>query len=47
MGGQGWIVGPDGEILGITSREQPFVTVEIDPQKADRAKKTYPRYVKQ
>jgi len=47
MGGQGWIAGPDGEILGVTSQEQPFVTVEIDPQKADRAKKTYPRYVKQ
>ncbi len=46
MGGQGWIIGPDGEILGVTSRELPFVTVEIDPQKADKAKKTYPRYVK-
>jgi len=47
MGGQGWIVGPDGEILGVTSREQPFVTVDIDTEKADRAKKTYPRYVKE
>lgn len=46
MGGQGWIVGPDGEILGVTSREQSFVTVDIDVEKANRAKKTYPRYVK-
>jgi N-carbamoylputrescine amidase len=46
MGGQGWVVGPDAEILGVTSQDQKFVTVDIDPQKADRAKKTYPRYVK-
>lgn len=46
MGGQGWIVGPDGEVLGVTSREQPFITVEIDLKKADDAKRTYPRYIK-
>jgi N-carbamoylputrescine amidase len=45
FGGQGWIVGPDGEVLGLTSREQPFVTIEIDLSVAECAKQTYPRYV--
>jgi predicted amidohydrolase len=45
FGGQGWIVSPDGEVLGLTSRQHPFVTVEIDPSAAERAKTTYPRYV--
>lgn len=45
FGGGGWVIGPDGEILGLTSQEQPFVTVEIDLNEADRAKTTYPRYV--
>ena len=44
-GGQGWVIGPDGEVLGLTSREQPFVTVEIDLREAECAKETYPRYV--
>jgi N-carbamoylputrescine amidase len=44
LGGQGWIVDPEGEILGVTSREQPFVTVEIDLGLAEQAKHTYPRY---
>jgi N-carbamoylputrescine amidase len=45
FGGSGWIVGPDGQVLGVTSRQQPFVTVEIDLNTAEQAKKTYPRYV--
>jgi len=45
LGGQGWIVGPDGQVLGLTSRERAFVTVEIDLREAERAKQTYPRYV--
>lgn len=45
LGGQGWIVAPDGEVLGLTSREQPFVTVEVDLAAAEHAKGTYPRYV--
>ncbi len=44
-GGQGWIIGPDGEVLGLTSKEQPFITVEIDLSEAECAKQTYPRYV--
>jgi len=43
FGGHGWVVGPDGEVLGLTSRSRPFVTVEIDRAKAEKAKATYPR----
>lgn len=43
-GGFGWIVGPDGDVLGLTSRRKPIITAEIDLQKAVAAKKTYPRY---
>ncbi len=43
FGGCGWVFGPDGEVLGATSKEQPFLTVEVDPGAARRAKKTYPR----
>lgn len=44
--GVGWIIEPDeGKILGVTSSHQPFLTLEIDLNQADRAKKTYPRYV--
>ena len=44
LGGQGWIVCPEGEILRLTSQEQPFVTVEIALGIAEQAKHTYPRY---
>ena len=43
FGGHGWVVGPDAEVLGLTSNATPFVTVEIDRARADRAKGTYPR----
>lgn len=46
FGGQGWVVDPDGAVLGLTSREQPFVTVEIDLHTAELARQTYPRYVR-
>lgn len=45
FGGQGWVVGPDGEVLALTSADQPFISVEIDLQLAELAKHTYPRYV--
>jgi N-carbamoylputrescine amidase len=45
FGGQGWIVGPDGEVLGLTSTGHPFLTMEIALEEAERAKSTYPRYV--
>jgi N-carbamoylputrescine amidase len=45
FGGQGWVIGPDGDVLALTSPQQPFVTVEIDLAEAERAKRTYPRDV--
>jgi N-carbamoylputrescine amidase len=45
FGGQGWIVDPDGDVLAVTSREEPFATVDIDLAAAEAAKRTYPRYV--
>src|SRR5262245_60248331 len=47
LGGQGWIIGPDGEVLATTSPEQPFVTIELDLAAAEHAKQTYPRYVRE
>ncbi len=45
MGGMGWMAGPNGEVLALTSRKEPFKTVGIDLDEANRAKETYPRYV--
>ncbi len=45
LGGMGWVIDPDGQVLGKTSDEQPFLTLEIDLQIAEQAKITYPRYV--
>ncbi len=44
FGGLAWITGPDGEVLATTSKNQPFITMEIDLKQADEAKSTYPRY---
>ena len=44
FGGHGWIVGPDGNLLGRTSSLEPFVTIDIDLTVAEEAKLTYPRY---
>jgi N-carbamoylputrescine amidase len=44
LGGQGWIVGPESEVLARTSRREPFATIDIDLADAERAKRTYPRY---
>jgi len=46
-GGCGWIIDPNGNILATTSDDEPFVTVEIDLRDAEKAKETYPRYVKE
>jgi N-carbamoylputrescine amidase len=44
--GVGWIIEPEeGQVLGLTSPDQPFLTVELDLSIADQAKHTYPRYV--
>jgi N-carbamoylputrescine amidase len=45
FGGQGWIVGPDGEVLALTTPDEPFVTQDVDLTAAEQAKHTYPRYV--
>lgn len=45
FGGLGWVIDPDGRVLATTSRQQPFVSVEIDLAVAEAAKTTYPRYV--
>lgn len=44
-GGSGWIIDPAGEVLGVTSAAEPFVTRDIDLTKAARAGESYPRYV--
>ncbi len=41
--GRSWLVSPEGEILGETSADMPYLTVEIDLEEANRAKGTYPR----
>ena len=46
MGGQGWIIDPEGEVLAITSAQKPIISLAIDLGKAEEAKNTYPRYVK-
>jgi N-carbamoylputrescine amidase len=45
LGGQGWVIDPDGNVLAVTSRNRPFVTVEIDLTRAEAAKQDYPRYM--
>jgi len=44
-GGIGWIISPDGEILGRTTREEPFVTMDIDLAATVTARSSYPRYI--
>lgn len=46
MGGTGWVIDPDGQVLALTSDSEPFVTVDIDLAYAESAKATYPRYLK-
>lgn len=43
--GAGLVIGPNGEMLASTSRQEPFVTVDIDLTESARAKRTYPRDV--
>jgi len=46
--GAGWIIEPqEGEVLGVTSMEEPFVTREIALAAAEAAKSSYPRYVEE
>ncbi len=44
--GRGWIIEPEeGDILAMTSPSQPFITMDIDLQVPEGAKKTFPRCV--
>jgi N-carbamoylputrescine amidase len=43
FGGVAWVIGPDGEILGLTNEREPFVTVDCALAISDHAKSTYPR----
>ena len=45
LGGLGWIIGPDGEVLALTTPSRPCATMTIDLGRAERAKETFPRYV--
>ena len=47
LGGIGWIISPEGEILNSTNPNRPFITMNLDLNKSRDAKKTYPRYVKE
>jgi predicted amidohydrolase len=41
--GRSWLVSPEGEILGETSADAPFLVLEVDLEDAARAKQSYPR----
>jgi N-carbamoylputrescine amidase len=46
FGGTGWIIEPEeGAVLGTTSSEAPFLTLDIDLSRVDAARETYPRTV--
>jgi N-carbamoylputrescine amidase len=47
LGGTGWLIAPDGGVLGLTSPEKPFLTMDIDLNVAVKAKHMYPRYVEE
>ncbi|MFW6373561.1 MAG: carbon-nitrogen hydrolase family protein [Thermodesulfobacteriota bacterium] len=47
FGGSGWIIEPEeADVVGVTSADHPFLTRDIDPEDARKAKSSYPRYVK-
>jgi len=39
------VISPDGEVLALTTDEEPFASVDIDLGAADLAKATFPRSV--
>jgi len=47
FGGAGAIISPEGEVLGVTSFDDPIITLEVNLQEAEAAKKKYPRYVRE
>jgi N-carbamoylputrescine amidase len=45
LGGAGWISDPEGIVLGVTSEDAPFITMDVNLTNAESAKSKYPRYV--
>ena len=46
FGGTGWVIEPEeGHVLGITTPQEPFLTMDINLTAAKKAKVSYPRYV--
>ena len=45
FGGKGYIIDPDGKVLASTSKEHPTITCDINLEKSNIAKTTYPREV--
>jgi N-carbamoylputrescine amidase len=45
FGGQGWIIDPEGNVLDVTTDQNPFITRDINLNFAEESKKTYPRYI--
>ncbi len=41
--GRSWVISPEGEVIASTSQRRNFVTVDIDVNDAEIAKRTYPR----
>ncbi len=44
-GGAGWIIGPDGDVLGRTSADTPWVTLDLDLGSQAAGRHGYPRYL--
>jgi len=45
FGGRGWIIDPEGVVLGTTNAAKPFLTLDLNLKVAEIAKTTYPRYI--
>ena len=45
LGGMGWIIDPEGNVLAQTDEDDPFATTDIDLEFPKLSKSTYPRYV--
>ena len=45
LGGVGWVIDPEGNVLATTDADSPFATVEVDLEFSRHSKSTYPRYV--
>jgi N-carbamoylputrescine amidase len=45
FGGAGAIISPEGDVLAVTSFNDPLLTLEVDLKESEAAKKKYPRYV--